>query len=117
MKLSEIAHFTPNVAGMAAFYRALLNREPVAVSTDMAIFMDGDVKVFIHKAYEPGDGELPPESHHAYTVSDVDTACKELVQKGLAIEHEPQDYYWGRSAYLRDPDGNLLELTGPSEKA
>ena len=21
-----------------------------------------------------------------------------------------QDYYWGRSAYLRDPDGHLIEL-------
>jgi len=23
----------------------------------------------------------------------------------------PKDYYWGRSAYLRDPDGHLVEIT------
>jgi catechol 2,3-dioxygenase-like lactoylglutathione lyase family enzyme len=117
MKLSEIAHFTPNVAGMAAFYRALLNRDPVAASTEMAIFMEGDVKVFIHKAYEPGEGELPPEDHHAYTVPDVDAACRALAEKGLVIALEPRDYYWGRSAYLRDPDGNLIELTEPAGEA
>ena len=111
MKLIEIAHFTDNVDGMAAFYRALLDRDPVAASPDMAIFIEGDVKVFIHKTYEPGEGELPPENHHAYRVDDVDAVCRALVEKGVRVEREPQDYYWGRSAYLRDPDGNLLELT------
>jgi catechol 2,3-dioxygenase-like lactoylglutathione lyase family enzyme len=77
----------------------------------MAIFMEGDVKVFIHRTYEPGEGGLPPENHHAYQVADVDAVCRELVEKGLAFEQAPKDYYWGRSAYLRDPDGNLLELT------
>ena len=95
---------------MAAFYRALLNEEPVAESPDMAIFKNGDVKVFIHRTYEPGKGDLPPENHHAYTVANVDETCRELESKGLAVEREPRDYYWGRSAYLRDPDGNLLEL-------
>lgn len=110
MKLSEIAHFTSNVAAMAAFYQTLLGSDPAAASPDMAIFMAGDVKVFIHKSYEPGEGDLPPENHHAYTVADIDAVCRALVENGLALEREPQDYYWGRSAYLRDPDGNLLEL-------
>ena len=22
----------------------------------------------------------------------------------------PKDYYWGRSAYVRDPDGRIVEL-------
>jgi catechol 2,3-dioxygenase-like lactoylglutathione lyase family enzyme len=110
MKLVEIAHFTSNVDGMSAFYRALLKRDPVAESPDMAIFMQGDVKVFIHKTYDPGEGDLPPENHHAYRVSDVDTVCREFAEKGLVIERAPADYYWGRSAYLRDPDGNLIEL-------
>jgi hypothetical protein len=24
----------------------------------------------------------------------------------------PKEYYWGRSAYVRDPDGRIVELVG-----
>lgn len=29
---------------------------------------------------------------------------------GMTIEYPPRDYDWGRSAYLRDPNGGLIEL-------
>jgi catechol 2,3-dioxygenase-like lactoylglutathione lyase family enzyme len=32
------------------------------------------------------------------------------VSNGLRLLVEPRDYPWGRSAYLRDPDGRLVEL-------
>jgi catechol 2,3-dioxygenase-like lactoylglutathione lyase family enzyme len=108
MKLTELAHFTPRVSEMAAFYERLLGTPPFARSDDMAIFVTGQTKIFIHRAYEPGPDDLPPENHTAFAVPDVDAAC---ASAGLALEIEPADYYWGRSAYLRDPDGNLIELT------
>lgn len=109
--LSEVAYFTDNVKGLSNFYGTLLGAAPVAQSDGMAIFMVGKTKIFIHRNYEPGEGDLPPENHLAFTVEDVDTACQSLAQQGLAIELPPRDYYWGRSAYLRDPDGHLIELT------
>jgi catechol 2,3-dioxygenase-like lactoylglutathione lyase family enzyme len=111
MKLAEIAFFTNNVAGMAAFYQKFLGAGPVAESPDMAIFMIGHTKIFIHKTYSPGEGDLPPENHMAFTVEDVDATCLALKAQGLTVEIEPHDYYWGRSAYLRDSDGHLIELT------
>ena len=111
MKLIEIAYFTNNVMEMSAFYRTLLGSEPVAMSEDMAIFMSGETKIFIHRIYEATDGELPPENHTAFKVDDVDAACKSLVEQGLKMEIPPKDYYWGRSAYLRSPDGQLVEIT------
>lgn len=111
MKLTEIAFFTEHVSQMTDFYRRLLGVEPVARSESMAIFLLDDTKIFIHQTYAPGDGELPPENHHAIAVQDVDRVCEELRQRGLRLEILPQDYYWGRSAYLRDPDGHLLEIT------
>ncbi len=116
MKLIELAHFTPRVAEMAGFYEKLLGTAPVARSDDMAIFMTGQTKIFIHRTYEATDGGLPPENHTAYAVADVDAETEALRTIGVAVEIEPRDYYWGRSAYLRDPDGNLIELTQETQK-
>jgi catechol 2,3-dioxygenase-like lactoylglutathione lyase family enzyme len=107
----EIALFTSNVQEMIDFYRKLLEAEPVAKSEGMAIFMAGSTKVMIHKSYEPKPGELPSESHLAFSVANVDQACNELQSQGLKVEIAANDYYWGRSAYLRDPDGHLIELS------
>lgn len=110
MKLTEIAFFTDDVAGMVSFYKRLLDTDPVAQSDGMAILMLGQTKLFIHRNYTPEEGELPPENHFAFSVEDVDAACQDLQCEGLEIEVAPKTYYWGRSAYLRDPDGHLIEL-------
>lgn len=111
MKLVELAYFTDNVTHMTDFYRSLLGTEPVAASEDMAIFMSGETKVFIHKKYPTSEGELPPENHTAFAVEDVDATCTSMLGQGLTLEVPPKDYYWGRSAYLRNPDGHLIEIT------
>lgn len=111
MKLIEIAKFTDNVAEVSSFYRQLLGVDPFAESPDMTIFINHGVKIFIHKTYEAGAGDLPPEDHFAFAVEDVDKTFEDLRARGLKVEALPNDYYWGRSAYFRDPDGQLIELT------
>lgn len=113
-QLAELAYFTDDVNGVATLYQRLLGASPVAQSADMAIFMVGGAKILIHKTYMPGRGDLPPENHVALGVPDVDAACAALAQQGLAIEAAPRDFDWGRSAYLRDPDGHLIELSQTS---
>lgn len=111
MKLAELAYFTDDVGQTADFYRLLLNAEPVTQSEGMAIFLVGDTKIFIHHNYTPSAGDLPPENHIAFAVEDVDATCNRLIEQGLNLEVPPNDYYWGRSAYLRDPNGRLIEIT------
>lgn len=111
MKLVELAFFTDNVQQMTEFYRSLLGAEAVTKSEDMAIFMSGETKIFIHKKYTPIEGDLPPENHTAFAAEDVDAACEALTQQGLTLEVPPKEFYWGRSAYLRNPDGYLIEVT------
>jgi catechol 2,3-dioxygenase-like lactoylglutathione lyase family enzyme len=111
MDLIELAFFTDKINEMVSFYKHLLGSEPVAQSEGMAIFMVGSTKIFIHQNYTPSEGELPPVNHIAFAVDDVDLTCQGLVQQGLRMEVPPQDYYWGRSAYLRDPEGHQIELT------
>ena len=110
MRLTEIAFFTDRVTQMTDFYRRFLGVDPVACSETMAIFFVNETKVFIHHRYDPKNGELPPEDHHAFAVENVDPACEQLVRQGLMLEIPPSDFYWRRSAYLRDPDGHQIEI-------
>lgn len=109
-KMVEIARFTENLEDMIQFYQKFLGTDPQVRSEGMAIFMLGETKLFLHRSYTPSAGELPPENHLAFSVADVDATCKQLAADGLTIEVPGQQYYWGYSAYLRDPDGQLLEL-------
>ena len=110
MKLIELAYFTDKLDEMAVYYEKFLKIDPIAKSEGMAIFMLGDVKLFLHQNYLPKDGELPSENHKAFEVRGLDSKMAELKEEGFKIEVEPKEYYWGYSAYLRDPDGYLLEL-------
>ena len=115
MQLTEIAYFTKDVKKTSEFYKTLLGSEPVAQSEEMSIFMVGGTKIFIHRDYEPGEDELPPENHIAFTVPDVDVTCQQLAHRGISIEVQPVEYYWGKSAYLRAPNGQLIELIEADE--
>lgn len=111
-KLSEIAFFTDKVAEMTDFYRRFLDQEPDSAWPGGAIFMLGDVKLFIHEQYTPEDaGDLPPFDHLAFTVKDVDQTAGELSEVEIHVDRPPADYYWGRSAYVRDPAGHFIEIT------
>ena len=113
MELAEIAFMTDKVVEMTAFYRKFLGREPDSVWPGGAIFMLGDVKLFIHAIYEPdSENSLPPIDHIAFRVKDVDGSAARLAAEGLPFEFAPADYDWGRSAYLRDPADHQIEITG-----
>ncbi len=46
-----------------------------------------------------------------FKVADVDAAFSELVERGAAPVTKPTTRFWGqRTAYIRDPDGHLIEL-------
>ena len=55
--------------------------------------------------------------HLAWEVEDVDAAFAELVARGVAVHSPPESFPEAaptmRIAFLRDPDGNLLELVQP----
>ncbi len=110
MKLEEIAIFTDLVKDTAAFYLAL-GGVCTYENQDMAIIHFENVKILIHARYEPGEGDLPCENHIAFGTKNVDAEIERLSQSGTMIEYPPANYDWGRSAYLRDPNGLLVELS------
>ncbi|WP_010588426.1 VOC family protein [Schlesneria paludicola] len=110
MKFHELAFFTEDVDSACDFYERLLNAKPAYRGPGIAIFQIGETHILIHAKYEPGPGELPCENHFAFAVSHLDQAVVDLEMRGVAVQIPPKSYDWGRSAYLRDPDGKLIEL-------
>ncbi len=108
--LSEIALFTDDVERASAFYRGLTGAPPVAEWPGGAVFAVGDGKLLVHERSAGIDDGPPIEDHFAISTDDLDAACAELTASGFTFLVEPRDYPWGRSAYLRDPDGRLVEL-------
>jgi catechol-2,3-dioxygenase len=107
-RVAEVALFTEDVAGLTAFYARLLGRAPDSSSDSHASFDLGGTMLFIHVAggVEPGGA---PNADHVAIALDQDEAA-ERARAGGAEVIGPQDFYWGRSAYLRDPDGRVIEL-------
>ena len=109
-RLGEVALFTDDVAGASAFYRGLIGAEPVADWPGGAIFAVGDGKLLVHERAAASLDGPPNEDHFAIVVDDLDETCAALCRTASGLLVEPRDYPWGRSAYLRDPDGRLVEL-------
>jgi catechol 2,3-dioxygenase-like lactoylglutathione lyase family enzyme len=107
--LAEIAVFTEDVAAVSAFYRGLL-RDPVTEWPGGTLFACGGAKLLVHERATALDDGPPNEDHFALSVEDLDAACESLAAHGHTFLVEARDYQWGRSAYLRDPDGRLVEL-------
>ena len=106
----EIALFSDEVEATTLFYARALGAQPVSEWPGGAIFAVGGLKLLVHeRAAATVDGP-PNEDHVAIGVADLDRAWIELSDAGYTGLAEPGDYPWGRSAYLRDPDGRLVEL-------
>ena len=107
----EIALFTDDVAAVGAFYARLLGAGPEAEWPGGAVFAADGVKVLVHERAGELEGGPPNEDHVAVGVSDLDDTCTGLEGDGLELLVRPREFPWGRSAYLRDPDGRLVELS------
>jgi catechol 2,3-dioxygenase-like lactoylglutathione lyase family enzyme len=110
-KITEIALFVSNVKSARDFYKKIFDSEPSFSSDDVALFELDGLKVLIHKKSErPSHEKLRDEDHFALDVASVDEVYNELTKKELQFWVEPEDFDWGRSAYLRDPEGRLVEF-------
>ncbi|MGW4403279.1 VOC family protein [Nonomuraea sp. NPDC004702] len=109
-----------------AFYRAALGLEPVKVLTEAAYAnwdIDGQAGLVLfgrdRVAEVVGTSGLPAAGAQdtvmlVMRVDDVDGEADRLVGLGATVAAPPQDRpAWGpglRTAHLRDPEGNLIEL-------
>ncbi|HEX9380129.1 MAG TPA: VOC family protein [Gaiellaceae bacterium] len=108
-RIAEVALFTGDVARLTEFYERLLGIAPQSRSESHASFDLGTTTLFIHVAGENGPEGAPNRDHVAFAL-DQDAAAERARSSGVEVVG-PKDFYWGRSAYLRDPDGRAIELS------
>ena len=86
---------------------------------NIALFRRQSMAEALGASHLPLDAAAQDRSMLIIGVADVDAEAKRMQSLGVKIILGPQDFpAWGyRGAFLRDPDGNLIELSGalPSE--
>ncbi len=123
-KLDHLVLPVSDVEAIAAFYTNYLGMEKRVFGEGRVALHFGDQKINLHPAgwdYEPkarvstaGTGDL------CFIVSEsVEVLQAQLIQKGVEIIEGPilRTGASGRlrSIYIRDPDGNLIELSNDVE--
>lgn len=113
--------------GCFLFYRDVLGLPVAAGAEDgpYAEFSLGDVSIALFDQAQMsaalGTSDLPAAAEAqdsvclVFAVEDVDQACRQVRAKGVDLTAGPTDRPdWGiRTAHLRDPDGNLIEINQP----
>jgi catechol 2,3-dioxygenase-like lactoylglutathione lyase family enzyme len=81
----------------------------------LALFGKDEMAEVVGTTNLPGKVDGQDEVTVVLRVGDVDQVCEELQQSGVELITQPQDRVeWGiRTAHLRDPDGNLIEINKP----
>ena len=127
MTLEKLDHFVlpvSDVDGIAMFYTTYLRMEKRVFGDGRVALHFGDQKINLHPAgwdYEPkATVSIAGTADLCFIVSEpVELLRAQLVQQGIEIIEGPvlRTGATGglRSIYIRDPDGNLIELSNSVE--
>jgi catechol 2,3-dioxygenase-like lactoylglutathione lyase family enzyme len=123
MKVNRLDHVVLTVASIEAtvdFYTRVLGMSAVTFGGGRTALRFGHSKINLHQAgheFEPkADRPTPGSADLCFIVDDpIDDVVAQLTAAGVAIEEGPVTRTGATgeilSCYLRDPDGNLLELS------
>lgn len=123
MRIDRIDHFVLTVADIeatCAFYRAALGMEVVVFGAGRKALSFGGQKINLHQRgaeFLPNARTATPGSADfcLTTTVPMDDVIAHLTAQGIAIEDGPVPRTGARapltSVYVRDPDGNLVEIS------
>lgn len=123
MRVLRIDHIVLTVVDLErtiAFYERVLGMTRVSFGEGRRALAFGDQKLNLHQAgreFEPKALRPTPGAIDLCFTTDVplDEVAAHLRAQSVAIEHGPVDKIGARGAlrslYLRDPDGNLIEVS------
>lgn len=78
----------------------------------LSLFRRQEMAELIRNAHKPADAECQDKVALIFSVYDVEAEHEKLIHKDVKFTAEPMTnpYYGMKTAYLRDPDGNLIGL-------
>ena len=117
-KLTHACVITPDVEGLRNFYSVVLQMPPTVARPDYVEFAAGDAALSLYDQREFARYAPTVESSGAcsrvmieFVVDDVDREYARLQRFSIDWVKPPSTQPWGnRSLYLRDPEGNLVNL-------
>jgi catechol 2,3-dioxygenase-like lactoylglutathione lyase family enzyme len=122
MNVDRIDHVVLTVRDIArtiAFYERALGMRAVTFGEGRRALLAGDQKLNLHEAgreFEPKACDPRPGAIDLCftTTTPLDEVVVHLRAAGIAVEHGPVSKTGARAAlrsvYVRDPDGNLIEI-------
>jgi catechol 2,3-dioxygenase-like lactoylglutathione lyase family enzyme len=116
--LTHACVITDDVARLRDFYTALLQMAPTRTHDDYVEFgtTRGALSLYARSKLDPyAPGAMEARSNRSvmleFEVDDVDAEFARLRSLSIEWVKAPSTQPWGnRSIYLRDPDGNLVNL-------
>ena len=108
--LDRALQFYTNILGLRLGHRSGDYAQFDTGSTRLALYSRAAMEKTLGMDLEPPSGDAPA-FEIGFKVADVDAAFEELVRLGAGPVAPPTTRAWGqRTAYVRDPDGYLVEL-------
>jgi catechol 2,3-dioxygenase-like lactoylglutathione lyase family enzyme len=108
---------TDDVPALAAFYAAVLDAEVEGGDPFAKVTAPGAVLSFFSvqgmESMVPGSTATSASGNFTleFQITDVDARHERLLAQGVQILKPPTTQPWGRrSVWLRDPDGNIVNL-------
>jgi catechol 2,3-dioxygenase-like lactoylglutathione lyase family enzyme len=127
MKLGYVLLYVPDVKRSADFYKRAFGLELAFMSetgsyaalktgeTTLGFVAQSFVREMLPGGFRPAQtDEAAPPFEVAFTTDDVAAAQDKAVAAGARRVMAPTKKPWGQTvAYVRDPDGNLVEICTP----
>jgi lactoylglutathione lyase len=108
--LDRALHFYTGVLGLKLGHRSGEYAQLDTGVTRLALYTRNSMATTLGMPLDKPSADAPA-FEIGFKVDDVDAAVNELVARGAAPAVPPTDRFWGqRTAYVRDPDGHLIEL-------
>lgn len=118
--VETVTFFVDDLSRAKSFYEVVFESNPVYEDAVSWVFELNGLMVNLLQASEAaelvepakvGSSNAGPRLLLTIRVADVDAACLELHDKGVALLNGPIDRPWGRrTAAFADPDGNVWEV-------
>ena len=119
LKLNHVNHVVTVVSDTKRsmeFYNEFLGIKQIQSQVDNPniIWLQLPSGVMLHLIETQDAPAQPSGIHHAFEVDDFDSAKKAVQDRGITIENEGVRHDGQRYLFMRDPDGNRVELCTPS---